>query len=481
MEKTLKVCLVCEGSYPYVSGGVASWIHMLCTEYEDLDFIIWSIATTNEDMHAYKYEIPSNVKKIETIYIGEPYHEIKAKKVSLPEKDCEILRMLITAPSDHINWSDVVHFIASHRKNLMHVILGVDFYECCLSIYQEKEMVSVFRDFLWNMRGMYLPLMRTLTGDIPEADLYHSVSTGYAGILASCASYIYKKPFILSEHGIYTREREEDIIRSNWVEGEYKDLWIDFFKKLSAISYYRADIITSLFEKNKTLQIELGCPEEKIQVIPNGVDFQKFKREVPVVPEKKETFDIGAILRIVSIKDVKTMLVSFYQVKKNMKNARLHILGNYDEDPNYYQECLTLIESLGLQDVIFYGQVNVQEYIDLFDVLLLTSISEGQPLAVLEGMSAGKPFVCTNVGNCKELIYGDQDSYGPAGYIVPVMNGDEIAQAIAKLYNDPEGRLQMGRNGQERVKNKYQKQNFLKEFRNLYEEIGEEKDGRYRV
>lgn len=477
----MKVCLICEGSYPYVSGGVASWIHMLCTEYADIDFTIWSIATTKEDMHEYKYEMPRNIKKIETIYIGEPYHEVKAKKISLSEYDRNTLRMLITSAVDEINWLDVADFIKVHQKNLMHIILGEDFYECCLSIYQEREMVSVFRDFLWNMRGMYLPLMSALAGEIPKADIYHSVSTGYAGILGSCASYIFDKPFILSEHGIYTREREEDIIRSNWVDGDYKDIWIDFFKKLSAISYFRADVITTLFEKNKSLQIELGCLEEKIQVIPNGVDFKKFYRKVPDKQIEKDSFDIGAILRIVSIKDVKTMLVSFYQIKQNIKNAKLHILGNYDEDPEYYKECIALKESLGLRDVTFYGQVNVSDYVDVFDVLLLTSISEGQPLAVLEGMAAGKPFVCTNVGDCKELIEGEEDEFGLAGYVVPVMNGEEIANAIEKLFYNPLERLQMGRNGQLRVEKYYQKEFFLKKFRKLYEEIGEELHGGYRI
>lgn len=477
----MKVCLICEGSYPYVSGGVASWIHMLCSEYAELDFIIWSIATTEQDMHEYKYELPPNIKEVKTIYIGEKYQERKRKEITLTESEKEIFTSFITAPMDQVDCAKMGEFINTHRKYLRDIILGPDFYEACLKIYQENEMVSVFREFLWNMRGMYLPLMDALSGDIPKANLYHSVSTGYAGAIGSCASNTQGKPFILSEHGIYTREREEDIIRSEWVSGPYKDIWIDFFRKLSNMAYHKADAVTSLFELNKKLQIELRCPEEKIRVIPNGVDFRRFYRQVPAEVIKKDSFDIGAVLRIVSIKDVKTMLVSFYQIKRDIKNAKLHILGNYEEDPEYYKECIILKENLGLRDVTFYGQVNVSDYIEKFDVLLLTSISEGQPLAVLEGMAAGKPFICTNVGDCKELIEGEFDDFGPAGYIVPVMNGDEIAKAVLKLYQKPEQRLEMGRNGQKRVETFYQKEIFLKKFRKLYEEIGEEVYGGYRI
>lgn len=469
----MRVCLVSEGSYPYVAGGVAGWIHMLCSEFSDIEFVIWSIATTKKDMHKYKYTLPPNVKEVKTVYIGEEFHYPKKKKVKLKPEDKEILKMLMTASANEISWAKVIDFIGRNQNRLLQIILGIDFYDNCLEIYQEKGIVSVFKDFLWNMRGMYLPLMNALTGEIPEADIYHSVSTGYAGVLASCASHSKGKPMILSEHGIYTREREEDIIRSSVVAGAYKDIWIDFFNKLSSVAYFQAKIVTSLFETNRTLQEELRCPSEKIVVIPNGIDYQRFYRPVKE-HAPKEWFDIGTVLRIVPIKDVKTMIVAFCQVKEQVPNARLHILGNFDEDAEYYEECVSLIHNFGLRDVIFYGQVDVNKYIENFDILLLTSISEGQPLAVLEGMAAGKPFVCTNVGNCRELLEGNGDEFGPAGFIVPVMNGEKIAEHIVKFAKNPGLITAMGENGQKRVEKYYRKEMFLEKFRNMYETIGVE-------
>lgn len=68
---------------------------------------------------------------------------------------------------------------------------------------------------------------------------------------------------LISEHGIYTREREEEIIKASWIRGLYKNLWIEQFAKMSLFAYQTADKVTSLFEHARTLQIELGCPEEK--------------------------------------------------------------------------------------------------------------------------------------------------------------------------------------------------------------------------
>ena len=64
----MRVCLICEGSYPYVVGGVAGWVQMLCKSFKNVEFVIWSIATTREEMSEYKYEIPPNVKEVSPYY-----------------------------------------------------------------------------------------------------------------------------------------------------------------------------------------------------------------------------------------------------------------------------------------------------------------------------------------------------------------------------------------------------------------------------
>ena len=67
----MRVCLICEGCYPYVPGGVSGWIQMLCSEFREVDFVIWSIATTREEMPEAVYEMPMNVKELRTCYLGQ--------------------------------------------------------------------------------------------------------------------------------------------------------------------------------------------------------------------------------------------------------------------------------------------------------------------------------------------------------------------------------------------------------------------------
>lgn len=103
------------------------------------------------------------------------------------------------------------------------------------------------------------------------------------------------------------------------------------------------------------------------------------------------------------------------------------------------------------------------------DVLALSSISEGLPLAVLEGMAAKKPFVSTDVGCCRELLYGNHDDdLGKAGMIVAVMDFQAMAKSFLRLAKDPSLRYHMGEIGYERVKKYYMYEDFITRFKNLY-------------
>lgn len=477
----MRVCLICEGSYPYVPGGVSSWVQMLCSQFQDVEFVIWAIATTREEMPEYAYHLPENVKEVQTLYLGDAAWGKKKRKVRLTREEKETLKGLLSGSVDSINWTGVLDLAKRHRHHMSDLLMSESFFEVCMEEYQRQESKKVFLHFLWNFRGIYFPLMYILSQEIPKADIYHAVSAGYAGILGSCASYIEGVPFLLSEHGIYTREREEDIIRSNWVAGEFKGLWIDFFKKLSFIAYQQASVVTTLFGTNRSLQIELNCPPEKIAVIPNGVnadDFASCRKEKQTNP-----VTIGAVLRVVPIKDVKTMLLAFDIVKRAVPDARLKIMGNCGEDPVYYKECEELLEELGTQDVEFLGQVNIKEYLPEINLLLLSSISEGQPLAILEGMAAEIPFVATNVGDCKALLEGERedDNFGPAGLVVPVMNSEAMAQAVLRCIRNPELLMRMGQAGRKRVETYYSREGMLDSFRNLYHHLEEKNHGRNRI
>lgn len=467
----MRVCLVVEGCYPYVVGGVSTWIQTLVTEMSDIEFCIYTIGVNEEDKGKFKYKLPENITSIQETFLNTKIRENQKNSLyRFNNRHREALMSLML--KEEVLWKEVFDFFYEKKLWPPKILMGRDFLDIAMEVYKKSYSRTVFMDFLWTLRSMYLPLFTILQNPIPKADLYHSVSTGYAGVVASLGKHLYEKPFLLTEHGIYTREREEEIIRAEWTKGYFKDMWIQHFYKLSRCAYNYADQVVSLFSLNRELQIELGCSPEKTVIIPNGIKEENYVH-IPRKEEEEESLNIGAIVRVVPIKDIKTMLMAFEEVKNQLPHAKFYIMGPQDENPEYYEECKQLLESLGTKDVIFTGRVDVKEYIGKMDILVLTSISEAQPLSILEGMASGKPWVVTNVGACGELIEGTpEDEFGLAGVVVPTMNLSRIASAIINLGRDENLRKSMGQAGVKRVKKYYRQQDFIEKYIELYNRLG---------
>ncbi|MEK4523172.1 GT4 family glycosyltransferase PelF [Psychrobacillus sp. FSL W7-1493] len=469
----MRICLIAEGSYPYVNGGVSSWIHSLITEMQEHEFIIYAIGAEMKQKGKYKYTLPPNLIEVKEVFLDEYVYEDKkwgkSYKLSMEEKNN--LVSLISGSKD-LNWGKLFDLLSSKKfENVGQFLSSKDYFDLIEFLAEDQYSRVPFTELFWTVRSMILPLFLTIRHDIPEADLYHAVSTGYAGVIGTLAKHTYQKPLLLTEHGIYSREREEEIIKADWVKGYFKDLWINHFYTLSNSIYEASDQVITLFDRNKEIEVELGCPEEKIRIIPNGVEISNYSNLQPAVNDN--VLRIGAIVRLVPIKDIKTMIQSFGLVEKELSNVELFILGPTDEDEIYYKECLQMVSASGIKRITFTGMVDVKEYLGKMDIMLLTSISEGQPLAILEGLASKKPFVVTNVGGCKELIVGGRgDTYGQAGFIASVMNYEEIASYILQLCKNKRLRETMGANGFNRVQNKYKRSSFIAGYRDLYLSVG---------
>ena len=131
---------------------------------------------------------------------------------------------------------------------------------------------------------------------------------------------------------------------------------------------------------------------------------------------------------------------------------------------------------MNLDDKItFTGRINVAEYFPKMDLMVLSSISEGQPLSVLESLAAGIPNVTTNVGSCEEIICGaEDDDLGDAGIVVQVMYYKEMAHAIVKICKDKDLHKKMSECGRKRVKKLYSKKDFIDKYKEIYQSYNRE-------
>jgi polysaccharide biosynthesis protein PelF len=466
----MKICLVAEGCYPYVVGGVSGWIQSMIQSFPNIEFVILAIVSNRTMRGKFAYELPGNVTGVYELYLEDldwiSGKKKKKRKDRFKKKEYNEFRKLIL--NQDVNWEILFHMLQNKRLSIDNLLMGADFMRAATEYYKLRYKNIVYSDYLWTMRSIYLPLIFTMKMKIPKADLYHCVATGYAGVLGSMAKIFYGSGLLISEHGIYTREREEELIKAKWVSGVYKNIWIEQFHKMAALSYQKADLVTSLYEHARELQIDFGCSQDKTVVTPNGINIERLQNLPGKKLEEEKYINVGAILRITPIKDVKTMIRAFSFAKSRQPRLKLWIMGPWEEDEEYARECFELADLLVMKDIIFTGRVDVMEYLGRMDMTILTSISEGQPLTILESFAAKKPVIATDVGNCKGLILGEADDFGPAGIVTHIMNVGEITQAILDLANNPSLRRSMGDSGYQRVVLKYRIEDMKEQYRQIY-------------
>jgi glycosyltransferase involved in cell wall biosynthesis len=403
------------------------------------EFVLWTISA---------YELPENVVEIHEVFMDTVLNLRTQKRIKYSFNKQENQAILTMMNCQDPDWDIIFDCYNNKKKNSVEFFRSNQFLGLLKKICINKYPYVSFSKLFFTLRSMFLPVIYIISQPVPEADIYHSAASGYGGILGALAKWKTNKPFILAEHGIYTREREEEILRSTWIITNFKEMWTEMFYMLSRCAYSWADIVTSLFQRASLIQLEIGCKPEKCIIICNGIHYEHFIN----LPEKEPDswVDIGAFVRFAPIKDIKTMIYAFYKLKKRVPNTRLHILGGID-DAEYYNECVELINRLQVKDILIPGNVDVKQYMQKLDFTVLTSISEGQPLAVIEFLASGRPVVCTDVGCCRELIYGIGDNHGQAGIVCTPMDYIGLARAMMRLALNPELRLSFGKAGRKRL------------------------------
>jgi len=395
------ICLILEGTYPYRTGGVATWTDRLLRGLPDYSF---SVA------HLYYGPKPESAK--------------------------------FSAPS---NLNEVAE----------------------ISLNNSRTSVT----------------MQSLVESLPEARLYHALSTGIAGMLGTEVKLRKGLPFVLTEHGIYWHEVElgVDELECGFkiVETEEGALllgrtwedWNHTFRDLARRAYASADRITTVCAFNQSLQFSLGAPASRSCVIPNGTPAPRNgvhgsgKRETKVKPH------IALVARVTPIKDVKTFLRACSIVQDQIPNAEFFVIGPTDHDQPYARECIHLAEELQLRSMTFTGEADVEEFYPTTDIVVLTSISEAQPLVILEAFAHGIPVVTTDVGGLPELVSANGSQRTPAGIICPTANPKRIADGIIQLCRDDALYRECAEAGLDRVKNLYSTQRLVRSYGAIYQEF----------
>lgn len=499
-----QVCLLLEGTYPYVAGGVASWVHRIISNLPDLSFAILHIGAERGAHGPARYTLPANVAERSQVYcqVGSSSGPPDLATREQVERRIRGLRRRRSPPNafrtlaafhrmhldNHVD-DALLSDLARADLSVAELLHGDAAFAVIRELYERLAPDTAFLDFFWHFRAMHVPLVRLLTAPIPDADIYHSVSTGYAGLVGAVASVRTHRPFLLTEHGFYAYERKLELARVAWIRdpdhgdaripdarpSSLRRFWSRLFEALSRVAYHQARSIVSLGEILRRKQVSYGAAAPKCMVIPNGVESPGAAADAGKQPctDRPGALRVGFVGRVVPIKDVITFIRACDLALRRVK-LDVRIIGPDDEDRPYAQRCRALVAMLSReQEIRFVGSKSADEiYADL-DVVVLTSFSEGQPLVILEAHAVGLPVIATDVGCCRELLEGcdDEDrdrALGPSGRVTRVAHPAATAAEIIELAESPLLRRRMGDAGRARVHAFYRTSQLIERYRALY-------------
>ncbi len=482
------VCLIVEGCYPYVPGGVSSWLDWLMKSQPETSFSIVSLWPRPMGL-ASRYPAPANLASFQHLYLQQFGAKPKSRGRVPPNTDQlgDRLTRLMTEGGA----APLADLIDELRRTRVHMGLDELFnspaaWQLVQDMYRREMPNGSFLHYFWAWRALLSGLLAVLEHPLPKAHVYHTISTGYAGLLAARARLETGRPAVLTEHGIYTNERRIELLMADWVADtidkghalddprfDLRDMWVRAFEAYARTCYDAATSIITLYSDNQGPQRNLGAGEEKLAVVANGIDVRKFAHIAPAPASSRPT--MALIGRVVPIKDVKTYIEAARILAERIPDLRAWVIGPVEEDPEYDAECRRLVAEHGLEKTVaFTGAVNILDYLGQIHVLVLTSLSESQPLVILEAGAAGIPFVATDVGSCREIIEGRADEtphFGPGGEITHLAAADEIAAAAGRLLTDHSWRRSAGDALKARVSAHYTSEQAAGAYSTLYERL----------
>ena len=269
-------------------------------------------------------------------------------------------------------------------------------------------------------------------------------------------------PIILSEHGVYFRERLMAMRSTQWSFLQ-RNMVAAFLKSITQVGYEAAESIAPVSDFNGRWAVALGADPAKVRTIHNGVDTTYFK-PVGGEPDLPTIVFVG---RMDPLKDLRTLLRAVPLVADAVPKVRVRLIGPVPETNRAYADGLKeLIAQLGIEDhVEMLGATSdpVSAY-GSGTIAVLSSISEGFPYGALEPMACGRPVVATTVGGVPEAV-------GDAGILVPSQHPAALAEACSFLLRDELERRRLVELGRRRVEEQFSLERMIDRFRSTYHEL----------
>ena len=360
----MRIGLLNEGTYPYVLGGTSVWCNSMVAGLTEHEFLLTTITSDGREKPV--WELPSNVREVRQL----PFWARKVKP-----------------PTAHGS-ADAMHSIDDlHRAIVLGPETGLELFESALrrlrgeavagratglaspgavAILHSRWRKSItpdltLRDAL-NVSDIIEHALRPLWEPAQKVDLNHAVSNGLAMLPALAGLWDHNVPYVLSEHGVYLRERYLGYQKTQESDGA-RCVLLGFYRMLTALGYRHAAAVVPVSEFNQRWAERVGVHEDRIITIYNGVDPSRFPR-ASQLGQRADDLAVRNIVwvgRIDPVKDLFTLIRAFARVVEAEPTTRLRLFGPIAKNcESYAQACRELVESLGLEGLGHLRRANKQ-------------------------------------------------------------------------------------------------------------------------
>ncbi|MEU1576353.1 DUF3492 domain-containing protein [Streptomyces collinus] len=507
----MRIGLLTEGGYPYVSGDARLWCDRLVHGLAQHEFDVYALSRSRHQEDEGWIPLPRNVRRVRTapLWMGEDDEVALGRRARRRFTECfeELAAVLCGVPgassgsassapagtstSEADRFANALYGLAELAREEGGLTGALRSEAAVRTLERACRAPGAHR----TAREARVPDLLTVAAHLESAlrplsldwyehdglgavDLCHAASGGTAALPGLLARHFTGVPLMVTEYGVRLRTH---YLTAPDAPPAVRSLLAAFQGRLAAEAYRRAEVVTAGNTHARRWQERCGAEREKLRTVYPGMNARPFA-EVGESPDCADPDTLVWVGRVEPAKDLVSLLHAFAEVRKQSPGTRLRIVGAPagPEGAAYLGHCRTLAAQLfpdeaegphaaGDNPVSFEetGGPELPAAADAYAsgaVTVLSSVVEGFPVGLVEAMLCGRATVSTDVGAVVEVI-------GGTGLVVPPRNPRALAEACVALLRDPERRARLGAAARARALELFTVEQNIEAFHGIYLEI----------
>ncbi|WEH15447.1 DUF3492 domain-containing protein [Streptomyces sp. VNUA24] len=496
----MRIGLLTEGGYPYVSGDARLWCDRLVRGLARHEFDIYALSRSERQEDEGWIPLPPQVSRVRTapLWTAEDDGTVHGRRAR--RRFAEAYGELVSAVCSEAS-GDGAAVEADRFGSALYGLAELGREEGGLvgALRSEAAVTTLERacrapGALRGAREARVPDLLTVAAHLERAlrplsldwygddglgsvDLCHATAGGSAALPGLLARHFHGVPLLVTEYGVPLRAHYLGAVG----EAPVRALLAAFHRRLTAEVYRQAACLTPGNTHARRWQERCGADRARIRTVYPGMDAARFA-EVGESPEYADPYTVVWVGRIEPAKDLISLLHAFAEIRRAEPKARLRIIGAAagSEATAYLGHCRALaaqlfpdeadgLHAVGDNPVSFeeIGDPAVPDVAGAYAagaVVVLSSVVEGFPISLVEAMFCARPTVSTDVGAVVEVI-------GGTGLVVPPRNPRALAEACVALLREPQRRARLGAAARARALELFTVEQNVEAFRGIYLEV----------